>query len=593
MRILSALLLCTTVATAQRLPKQAVGVVNNDTIKLEAFSQDVGRRLELAGLAGAANEAETIERAWNDFVRQSIIRGLASTLKIVITASDVDQLLLTDPPSFVRQGFADEQGRFLPDVLRGVLQRPDSVLRARYPKASSAELREHAADLRATVFELREQVKGMMLEQRVRERTLATLPIDTGAVRRTYLELTSSCTADVVFLPCATGSNEPTEADLRAFHQREIARYTATAPMRRLALIAFSLRPTTADSLEFVGVSQRMQDAWKKADKRMRQAMADGFAKQPNVLPVKIDPTNVGLRAVYDAARSHAAGDLLGPVIVGDTSYYLLVERAASKTDPTIDGRMMRMALEVAPSRKDSILRRLDTAVAMYERGAALGDVAAAMQRPLLVSSWVSEEDSVAGSYKLVDMAFQYQVGTALDPVVSPRRMAIMAVVADSMPPGPMPFEKVRDRVREDLMREMTCTDVTRTARSMRALCTRLQDGTLMVAEQLPGMKIDRGVTIDRAGTIGTTQMDARMADAVYAAGDPGLIGPILGDRGWYVVNIQSINVSDAAGLRAWMSTETGRDMLEIHREKAWQDHLHTLRNNATIRDERWKYFNY
>lgn len=593
MRILLALSLVTTVAAAQRLPRQPVGSVNKDTIHLAPFSQDVGRRLELAGLAGNANESETIERTWNDFVRRSLIGEHASKLGIVITASDVDNMLLSDPPSFVRQGFADEKGRFLPDVLRAVLQRPDSLLKARYPKATTAELREHAAELRSTVSELREQVKHLMLERAVRERVLATLPIDTSAARRTYAELSSSCTADVVYLPCATSTTEPTDDALRAHYQRQLERYTAKRPMRRLALIAFSLKPTAADSAEFELISQRMNEAWKRADRRRRQAMADGFSKQPGVMTVSIDPTNVSLRPVYDVAKTHAEGDMLGPVIVRDTSYYMLLERLPSKSDPTIGGRLMRMALEVAPSRKDSILRQLDEAIAMYEGGAELGDVAAHVGRPITVTRWVSIDDSVAGSYKLVDMAFTQQLGTALDPVVTSQRMAVMAVVADSLPPGPMPFDKVRDQVREDLMREQACTDRTKMARSMRALCTRLDDGTLVVADQMPGMTVDRGVTIDLAGTIGMSASDVRMTEAVYAAGAPGLVGPILGERGWYVVNVLALTTADPSGFRAWTSTETGRDMIEIHREKAWQEFLYELRTKATISDERWKYFNY
>jgi ribosomal protein L34 len=56
---------------------------------------------------------------------------------------------------------------------------------------------------------------------------------------------------------------------------------------------------------------------------------------------------------------------------------------------------------------------------------------------------------------------------------------------------------------------------------------------------------------------------------------------------------VLALTTADPSGFRAWTSTETGRDMIEIHREKAWQEFLYELRTKATIRDERWKYFNY
>jgi hypothetical protein len=113
---------------AQRRPTYMVGAVNNDTIKLEMFSQDVGRRLELASMAGRTTEAQVIETAWTELVRQSLLRQLAAARGVVVTEAQVDSLLLANPPAFVRQGFADENGKFLPDVLRATLRNPDSLL---------------------------------------------------------------------------------------------------------------------------------------------------------------------------------------------------------------------------------------------------------------------------------------------------------------------------------------------------------------------------------------------------------------------------------------------------------------------------------
>jgi hypothetical protein len=183
MRVLFAVLLTTTVMSAQRRSAYMVGAVNNDTIKLETFSQDVGRRLELASMAGNTTEAQVIERAWNDAVLQALVRQAAASRKIVVTATDVDNLLLTDPPTFVRQGFADEKGKFLPNVLKATLTNPDSLLRARNPKASVSEIKMQATELRQTMNELRAQVQGVMLEQRLRNAVLDSLALDTTALR--------------------------------------------------------------------------------------------------------------------------------------------------------------------------------------------------------------------------------------------------------------------------------------------------------------------------------------------------------------------------------------------------------------------------
>ena len=587
------MLALTSVMSAQRRPTYHVGSVNNDTIKLETFSQDVGRRLELASMAGTMTEAQVIERAWNDMVRQSLIRQQSAIRKIIVTATDVDNMLLSDPPAFVRQGFADDNGRFLPDVLKATLLNPDSLLRAQNPKASAAQIREQAAELRKTMNELRAQVQGVMLEQRLRAAVLDSLPLDTAALRRTYAEVTSSCTADVVSLPCATSTTQPSDLELRAWYTREQHRFTAQRPMRKLALLSFSLQPTAQDSADFMKIAGDLTAMWKKASPQIKKGIIEGFTKQTGVRSVTIGRDDAELAAVYTAASSHREGDLFGPIFIGASSYYIVLDQAASKQRPSIDVRMLRMATQMAPLRKDSVIRAVDEAVRMYEGGAELGEVATRYKASLSATRWLSASDSVRGSYKIVDLAFAAQIGAACDPVETPQQSIIVAVVADSVDAGPMPFEKVIDDVRSEVLRDRACIDRAKAAASMKALCTRLDDGLLVIAEQLPGMTVQRDVTIERAGTIGGAIMDTTLAAAVYKEQRPGLVGPVMGSRSWYVVNIQSIAKESPEGFANWLATSTGTDMVEIFREAAWQKYLFDLEQRATITDNRWMYFNY
>jgi hypothetical protein len=593
MRVLFAVLLTTTVMSAQRRSAYMVGAVNNDTIKLETFSQDVGRRLELASMAGNTTEAQVIERAWNDAVLQALVRQTAASRKIVVTATDVDNLLLTDPPTFVRQGFADEKGKFLPNVLKATLTNPDSLLRARNPKASVSEIKMQATELRQTMNELRAQVQGVMLVQRLRNAVLDSLALDTTALRRTYAEVSSSCTADVVYLPCASSTTEPSDLELRSWYTRETDRYTAKRPMRKLALLTFSLKPTAKDSLDFLEINKRMTEMWKKASPQIRKGIVDGFSKQAGVREAVIAESDTELGAIYAAAATHREGDMFGPIFIGGQSYYVILDQAATKQRPTISVRMLRMPTQMAPQRKDSIMRAVQAAVSMYDGGAELGEVAKQHNAVLTVTRWLTDADSIRGSYKIVDMAFNAQVGEACDPVETSDQHIVIAVVADSVDAGAIPFDKVRDEVRTDALRDRACLDRAKAAASMKALCTRLDDGLLMIAEQLPGMDVQRDVSIERAGTIGSATMDAALAKAVYNTSVAGILGPVMGDRGWYVVNIQSMTKEDPNGFNTWLMSESGRDMTEIYREAAWQNYLYTVEQRSTIVDDRWMYFNY
>ncbi|MBU3742012.1 MAG: hypothetical protein FGM24_06960 [Candidatus Kapabacteria bacterium] len=592
-RFLIVMLTLTSVMSAQRRPTYHVGSVNNDTIKLETFSQDVGRRLELASMAGSTTEAQVIERAWNDYVRQSLIRQEAAARKIVVTATDVDNMLLSDPPAFVRQGFADEKGKFLPDVLRATLSNPDSLLRAQNPKASAGEIRMQTAELRQTMNELRAQVQSIMLEQRLRNAVIDSLPVDSNALRRTHAEVSSSCTADVVYLPCAASTTQASDLELRAWYTREQHRYIAQRPMRKLALLTFSLRPSAMDTADFMKIASDMTAMWKKASPQIRKGIVDGFTKQSGVRTATIAKDDAQLAAIFEAATTHREGDMFGPIFIGASSYYVILDKAATKQRPSIDVRMLRMPTQMSPQRKDSVMRAVDEAMRMYEGGAELGEVAARHKAALTVTRWLTAADSIRGSYKIVDLAFATQIGAACDPVETPEQSIVVAVVADSVDAGQIPFEKVIDDVRAEVLRDRACIDRARAAASMKALCTRLDDGLMVIAEQMQGMTVQRDVTIERAGTIAGEVMDTTLAAAVYKEQRPGLIGPVMGSRGWYVVNIQSIVRESPQGFATWLASSTGKDMVEIYREAAWQKYLYDLEQRATITDNRWMYFNY
>ena len=464
-----------------------------------------------------------------------------------------------------------------------------------YPKASSADIKQQAAELRQTMRELITQVQGIMIEQRLRDRVVDTLSLDTAALQRTYAEVSSSCTADVVMLPCGMSTAAPSDLELRSWYTREQHRYTAQRPMRKLALLTFSLRPTARDTADFMKIASDMTAMWKKASPQIRKGIVEGFTKQAGVRTATITADDPTLAPIYTAAASHREGDMFGPIFIGSDSYYVILDKAASKQREAITVRMLRMATQMSPQRKDSVLRAVESAIATYEGGAELGQVASQYNAQLTVTRWLSNADSIRGSFKIVDMAFAAAsgIGTACDPVETADQHIVVAVVADNVDAGIMPFEKVIDDVRADVQRDRACLDVAKYAGSMKALCTRLDDGLLVIAEQFPSMSVQRDVSIERAGTIAGTAMDTTLAAAVYRENVAGLIGPIMGDRGWYVVNIQSLSKESPSGFAAWLSSATGQDMIEIYREAAWQKFLYEVEQRATIIDNRWMFFNY
>jgi hypothetical protein len=568
-----------------------VGIVNSDTIRLDDFSREVGRRRALSSTVGKVDDGAIVEAAWNSIVADILITQEARRRGISISRDEMRSVLLANPPDYIRQGVTDDRGRFDAGLFAAMMLQPDSLVRARAgSSAPSSAVRDEIADLTTSMNELIDRARIALLRDTVRKAVIRERGLDSASMFREFKKSAAECRADVVLVPCSQSTEQPTEPELQTWYERRSWAYAVKQPMRRLATLAWPLLPRKSDTLALLADVRRfVKDCMALPSGRRRDSLFYVAAVNTSATMTMVHPDSASVRALVPLLAKKKPGDVVGPAIVP-------AGVAVARLD-SIAGKGFRAVVIVSPiepstSVVDSVLAIAKEALQAYDAGAQLGSVASAHGRTIEMSPWFTEADRVYGSYRLADVAFQTPVGVACDLVDTPDRGIVLAVVADSLSGGTKPFEAVRDLVREEVLRERQCQQRLRYMQGVRGICSRTPEGVLFLAERPPDATILREIVIKGNGMVGDDRFDPTLADVAVHLDGPGLYGPILGDLGWYIVNVTSMTQPSSEEFPLYLAAYGEALTLEME-TSIFQDFERSLRQSARILDQRWITFRY
>ncbi|MBK7032790.1 MAG: SurA N-terminal domain-containing protein [Ignavibacteria bacterium] len=572
------------------------GTINADTVWLDEYSREVGRLTEMATQRGEVDPSDIMEQAWNDVIRRRILLQEAARRGLQLELREVDSILLEATPDFIRRGIVDEKGRFDKGLLTAMLYAPDSLIRINTPGMSTDQRANERAQLNASIAQLRERVGLMEMEKRLRAIVAKDHRFDTTGLRQRYRDVATSATVDVILIPCVKDLPSPNLADLKAYHKAHPTAFTSPLPMRRLAFISWPMAAAPIDSSLFLGNVNDFVGLLNKAtSKRQRDSIWASVATTTSSGATRLSPDSASHRMFYASVKGKKPGTAVGPIKHSTGIHVLLVDTVHAKSAKIAGEISIRVIIsEIEPSRQtiDSILRQVDEAAEMYERGMELSAIAGRFGRVPESSPWFTEEEKIYGSHRLVDVAFKTPVSVACDPIDTPERGAVLAIVVDSVPAGPMPFEAAVPRIAEALNRERGCEERRQLANTVKGLTSRLDDGLMFIGETPKEAQIARGLNVHSDGMIGEVLYDPTAAKEILAKPTPDLFGPFLAESGWYIVNISGVIKANDDEYPMWL--EMRKETIEAEQIEAhWQSFVKGLRTNAIIEDNRWVYFRY
>lgn len=577
-------------------PRPLAGVINGDTVWLDEYSREIGRRTEYAQLRGQVDPPEIMQAAWEDIIRRRLLLRASVANGVVVSLSDVDSVLLTATPEYIRRGVVDDRGRFDAALLKSMVLRPDSIVRANMAGMPAANQEQEINQLKGTIAQWREFIGFAETESRLRRKVTSSVTLDTTGLRDRFRRTASTVTADIVLIPCAKDIPQPNVSELQAFHKANASAYTTPDPMRRLAILSWPMTAAPIDSSLVLGNIKQFVSLLNSArSSRQKDSIWNSVASTTSSGSIRLSPDSAAQAEFYGYVRGKKVGMAIGPILHRTGVHLLLIDSVAKvkgSKNPTVRARYIVTPIDPSKQTVDSILAVVNEAVSLYEEGIELGAVAGRFGRTITLSPWFTENQKLYGSYRLPNVAFRTQVAASCDPIDTPEKGVVMAVVVDSVPAGPLPFEAAIPAMSEAIMRSRGCDARRDLAKTVRGLSSRIDGGTLFLADRPKEAQIARGLTVTGDGFFGDAMVDVTAAREVLAKPTTDLYGPFLGDNGWYIVNITGINAANIDEFPMWLELKES-DILEEQRSAAWDKFERDLRAAAVIDDQRWLYFRY
>lgn len=432
------------------------------------------------------------------------------------------------------------------------------------------------------------------LVEELQNHVTRSVQADTSALYQEYLNRYTTANVDVIYLPCSRSTTTiPPDSILLAYYAQKKQQYVSMKPLRRLACLTWPLRASPVDTslmVNNIDAFVRLLNDAKTSRSRdsIWTSVAETVPSGTGILHRDSAAQSAFYAVVHAASNGKRTGIAVGPIQHPTGVHVFLVDSVRA-------GRYaVRVIIpDIEPSREtvDSIMQEVRTAQQMFRNGRPLVELASTFGRTVELSPYLSSEAKLFESYRLVNEAFTTSVGNAIDPIDTPERGAVLAVVVDSLPAGQMDFDDVRDRVLADWQRDQACGDLRTDMLRIQAVTTVLDDGRMMLGAPLSGAVVERDVLVDASGTIGSLN-DPLAAQALRAATTSGMIGPFRGTNGWYLANVHYV-VRATAEDYPQMRDNVLATITNEQKKLAWEMFLRNLLDSASIEDRRGRYFRF
>ena len=299
--------------------QKTVGSVDGKDISIDDFGPKVEQNLnqfkqQYGGSANAQMTAMAVDQAWNAELAGVLLNKEYDRLGLTVSEDELVDLLVGQNPSpLIKQYFTNPQ--------TGQLDRMqlNSFLKSKDPQAQNQSAM------------LQTEVKNQTLQQKysnlIRNSVYVTsLEATDEYTNRNKLANFKYVNLDYTTIPDA--SVKLTDADYSEYYDANKARFNNPQETRSFEYVAFSIKPTKADSLAVKTQIDKLAADFKVAKNDSLFAAINSDVKIPftYITKGKLDP------AVDSAVFSLPAGSYYGPALSGNS--YKVIKVVSTRTSP-------------------------------------------------------------------------------------------------------------------------------------------------------------------------------------------------------------------------------------------------------------------
>lgn len=317
-----------------------IGEVNGEAIRYaefnERFEQQLEQQRRTAGADAAIDEAGIRQSLWDMVVEEILLRQEATKASFPVTRGELLDILLDNPPDYMKQPFTDSAGRFHRERYIELVTQPERLADYIDP-ASGVDPIEAVERWKRDLVRIEDFLRQSRTREHMRSLVSAAGSIvSPGYVRRQHVVENSS--AEVTYV-AYTIDRVPdrdvtiTDADIERYYQQNREAFRQKKPMRKLKYVIFPLEPTAQDTANFRKRLERIQRELESVPETQRDSifsflMAEYQGRSVGVTSVSaLDPQ----RAPYLVGKP--VGSVVGPVeLLGKFFFFRIDQRESGDT---------------------------------------------------------------------------------------------------------------------------------------------------------------------------------------------------------------------------------------------------------------------
>ena len=408
-----------------------IGKVNGEKIRYAEFNERLQRQLEQQRQMSPnaeVDEAGIRQAIWESFVEELLLRQAASEVGFPVTAEELRDVLLENPPEYLKRVFTDTAGRFYRERYIELVTQPERLAEYIDPN-SGVDPIEVVQRWKQDLLQVEDFLRAS--RERERLRSLANLVGSITSptyVRRQYMVENSSAEVNYVVYSIERIPDREvtvTDAELEEYYRRNRERFKQKES-RKLKYVIFPLEPSAQDTANFRKRLQRIRQELETASNRdsvfalllsQYQGRSYGLSSIASLDPQK---------AQYLVTQP--VGAVVGPVEIMGKTYFLRVDRREPGDTLVVHASHILIGFG---SNRDSARAE---ALKLLQRARA-GEDFAALARQYSQDRGTAERGGDLGWFprgRMVkpfeDAAFAAQPGEIVGPVESPFGYHIIAV---------------------------------------------------------------------------------------------------------------------------------------------------------------------
>lgn len=238
-------------------PTTVVGVIEGEEILYKDFEERVRstaeqqrKQMQQQGIEQDVDDNLIREQVWNQYVNEILMRKEAERAGIHVTAEEIADVLLDDPPAYLKQAFTDSAGVFQRDRYVQLITDPESLADL-LPDDPSVDKEGEVTKWKKQLIEIENSILLQRMQQKLQNLAgWAASVLSPAYVDRLFTVENSYVSFDYIFLSPATVTLPPnavTDDEVRDYYESH-KQYFKTRDLRKIKYLNFRIIPSSTDS---------------------------------------------------------------------------------------------------------------------------------------------------------------------------------------------------------------------------------------------------------------------------------------------------------------------------------------------------------